>query len=422
MGRTVVMLAAGSRGDLQLCLALGRGLAARGDRVRIVASDRYAPLVAAAGLELGALGVDPAEILRTEQGQELLAGGRNPVKFLRNFKRILGPLAREALTDIRAAAKDADLLLSPTAGQLGHHLAEHLGVPWALMHFQPSEPTRAFPHPLVPQTRFLGGGGNRAGYLAVDQIAWQLFRPFLNPWRQEELGLDRLPVRGPMRRVRRDRTPVLCCFSEAVVPRPADWPPHVRITGYWFLDEPAYSPAAELAAFLAAGPPPVYVGFGSMVPPDPAAADRLIRAALRAAGARGVLQGDPATGEEDMFVVGDVPHSWLFPRTAAVVHHGGAGTTAAGLRSGVPSVVCPFFGDQPYWGERVAALGAGPAPVRFRELTVPRLADAIRQAVHDQGIRRAAATVGTRLRAEDGVGRAGELLARIRPAARRGSA
>ncbi|WP_262403239.1 glycosyltransferase [Actinomadura sp. CNU-125] len=137
---------------------------------------------------------------------------------------------------------------------------------------------------------------------------------------------------------------------------------------------------------------------------------RIVRTALRLAGVRGIVQGDPDTSDEHVLAVRDVPHAWLFPRMAAVVHHGGAGTTAAGLRAGAPTVVCPFFGDQPYWGERVAALGAGPSPLPFRTLTVPRLAARIRAAVEDPDIADRADRIGHRIRAEDGLARAQETL------------
>ncbi|MEV4671979.1 glycosyltransferase [Actinomadura sp. NPDC049382] len=401
----IVIFAAGSRGDIQPCVALGRALRARGDEVRLVASARYAPMAVAAGLELAPLTADPTEILESDAGQELLAGGRNPVKFLGGFRRILGPMAERLLAECSDACKDADLILGPTLGFLPRHIGEHLGVPWALIHFQPSEPTGAFPHPFVPQARMLGPWGRRASFRAVDEIAWQLSRPFINPWRDASLGLPRLPLRG-----RRPDGPVLACFSPAVVPRPADWGPGVHLTGYWFLDEPEWEPPAELAEFLAAGPAPVYVGFGSMVPKDSAMTDLTVRTALKLAGVRGIVQGDPATSDEHVLAVRDVPHTWLFPRMAAVVHHGGAGTTAAGLRAGVPTVVCPFFGDQPYWGERVAALGAGPRPLPFRAMTVPRLAARIRRAVQDPDVADRADDLGRRIRAEDGVGRAREVI------------
>ncbi|MFB4305195.1 glycosyltransferase [Actinomadura sp. GTD37] len=401
----IVIFAAGSRGDIQPCVALGLALRARGDEVRLVASARYAPMAVAAGLELAPLTADPTEILESDAGQELLAGGRNPVKFLGGFRRILGPMAERLLAECFDACKGADLILGPTLGFLPVHIGEHLGVPWALIHFQPSEPTGAFPHPFVPQARALGPWARRASFRAVDQIAWQLSRPFINPWRDETLRLPRLPLRG-----RRPDGPVLACFSPVVVPRPADWGRNVHLTGYWFLDEPEWQPPAELAEFLAAGPAPVYVGFGSMVPKDSEMTDLTVRTALKLAGVRGIVQGDPGSSDEQVLAVRDVPHAWLFPRTAAVVHHGGAGTTAAGLRAGVPTVVCPFFGDQPYWGERVAALGAGPAPLPFRAMTAPRLASKIRQAVEDPETADRADALGRRIRAEDGAGRAREII------------
>ncbi|MFD0683590.1 glycosyltransferase [Actinomadura fibrosa] len=409
----IVIFAAGSRGDIQPCVALGRELRERGHEVRLVASARYAPMVVAAGMELAPLTADPTEILESDEGQELLSGGRNPVKFLRGFKRILGPMAERLLTECLDACKGADLVLGPTLGFLPLHIAEHLDVPWALIHFQPSQPTGAFPHPFVPQARLLGPWGNRASFMAIDQVAWQLARPFIDPWRRTRLGLDGLSVRGPMRVARAQERPVLACFSPAVVPRPKDWPAYVHLTGYWFLDEPAYEPPSELAGFLDDGPPPVYVGFGSMLPRDPVMTDRVVRTALRLAGVRGVVQGDPATSDDDVLAVSDVPHSWLFPRMAAVVHHGGAGTTAAGLRAGAPTVVCPFFGDQPYWAERVAALGAGPDPVPFGGLTVPRLAAAIRRAAGSPEIAERAAEIGRRIEREDGTARAADLLTNL---------
>jgi sterol 3beta-glucosyltransferase len=416
MSRLIVIIAAGSRGDIQPCVALGRGLTARGDKVRLVASSRYEAMVAAAGLEFAALTADPTEILTSEKGQEWLAGGRDPVKFIRNFKQIIEPMARRLLSEALTASQDAELLLAPTIGFFGEHVGEHLNIPRALIHFQPSQPTGEFPHPLLPQGRLLGSAGNRLSFQAVDQMAWQLLRPFINPWRQRSLGLAKLPLRGPMHRVRRDRRPVLCCFSESVVPRPADWPSYVHTTGYWFLDgDPDWAPPRELADFLAAGPPPVYVGFGSMVPKDAARTDALVRAALRRAGLRGVISGDPAQAPraDDLLVVNEVPHAWLFPRMAAVVHHGGAGTTAAGLRAGVPTIVCPFFGDQPYWGERVAALGAGPKSLPVKRLTAGDLAAALQQAVRSGRIRSAAARLGESISAEDGVEAACDVLSTL---------
>ncbi len=157
-----MILGAGSRGDLQPCLALGRRLAERGDAVRVIAVDRYQPLVDAAGLAPVMLSMDPVEIITSEAGQAWLSGGRNPVKFLRNFARLARPLAEQILREVAAGCAGADLIVAPTLGFLGEHMAERLGVPSALIHVQPSQPTAAFPHPFVPQARRLGPVGNRS--------------------------------------------------------------------------------------------------------------------------------------------------------------------------------------------------------------------------------------------------------------------
>ncbi|MGP4083628.1 glycosyltransferase [Streptomyces sp. KR55] len=404
MGRKFVIFAAGSRGDVQPCLALGRGLACQGDEVRVLASSRYQQLITAAGLEFHPLSADPAEIIGSPEGQELLAGRSNPVAFIRGINRILRPLMNRILAETQVGAKDADLVLAPTFGFLGLHLSQYLRVPHAIIHFQPSQPTGMFPHPFLPAARFLGALGNRLSFEAVDRGAWLVSREFLNDWRRNDLGLPALSMRALLRLAR--QAPVLCAFSPTVVPRPADWGPNVHVTGFWHHEQPLWKPPERLLDFLDNGTPPVYVGFGSMRTSDPEATDHLVRTALRRAGLRGVLAGDPATSESDMLVVGEAPHDWLFPRMAAVVHHGGAGTTASALRAQVPSLVCPFFGDQTYWAARVHSLGAGPEPLPSRRLTVSALTERLRAVTDNAAHAEAARRLGRALGAEDGVARA----------------
>ncbi|MER7690929.1 glycosyltransferase [Streptomyces sp. NPDC097610] len=409
--RTVVIFAAGSRGDVQPCLALGRALLRRGDTVRILASLRYRRLITEAGLDLHPLPVDPVEIVESAEGQELLAGRRNPVAFIRHMDRVLRPRMMSMLEETQIGAKGADLVLAPTFSFLGLHLSEYLQVPHAVIHFQPSQPTKVFPHPFAPAARMLGGVGNRLSFGAVDLGSWMVFRRFVNAWRRESLGLPELSLPAPFRPVR--QAPVLCAFSPAVVPRPSDWGRNVHVTGFWHHDQPLWTPPRRLLAFLSDGPPPVYVGFGSMKTGDPEATDALVRTALRRANLRGVLPGDPATSEDDILVVGDTPHDWLFPRMAAVVHHGGAGTTASALRAGRPSVICPFFGDQPYWAARVHELGAGPVPLPVRKLTVAALVDRLHALTRHAPYTETARRLGRDLEAEDGVAQACQVLDRL---------
>ena len=404
----IVMLAVGTRGDTQPCAALGVRLRDRGHDVCIVAPKNYEGLIVDAGLEHRPMEFDPAEVVRSEVGQQLLGSG--PVGFLRNFRKVVGPLAQQIFTDVAEGAEGADVVLASPAGGLGRHISEHLGVPQLLMHFQPSEPTGDFSNPLL-RGRDFGRVVNRASFRALERGTDLMLKSVLNQSREQVLGLP--PMTADSFRLDRDEgVPVLCGVSPLVVPRPADWPAHVQLTGPWGL-EPTGRVDADLAAFLDAGPPPVWVGFGSMEVDDPTVLAGQVVAAARAAGVRVVVQGLPV-GDllrgHDVCVVGEADHASVFPRMAAVVHHGGAGTTAAAMRAGVPSVVCPFFGDQPYWAARAHAIGVAPAPLPQKKLTATRLASAIRQATQNPTIRETARTLGTALRTEDGAGRAADLI------------
>ncbi|WP_432133126.1 MULTISPECIES: glycosyltransferase [unclassified Streptomyces] len=408
MGRTVMLFAAGSRGDVQPCLALAQSLMRHGHAVRVLASTRYEQLITSTGAGFHPVAADPSDIVGSATGQELLGSRQGPVAFVRTMNRVLRPHIENLLDEAFACAAGADLVLAPAFGLFGVHLNQRLGVPHAVVHFQPSQPTRAFPHPFVPAARRLGPFGNRVSYDIVDAGTWLLSRRHVNRWRVRHHGLAPLPRLSPMRATR--RSTVLCAFSPTVVPRPSDWGPDVHVTGFWDFPQPDWRPPQRLTAFLLAGPPPVYVGFGSMRTGDPRRTDRTVRAALRRAGLRGVLLGDPSTSEDDMLVLAEAPHGWLFPRMAAVVHHGGAGTTCAALRAGVPNVVCPFFGDQPYWASRVHALGAGPPPLPARDLTADALAEQLTAVTGNTAFGESARRIAGALRAEDGANRACDVL------------
>ncbi|MBN1438070.1 MAG: glycosyltransferase family 1 protein [Anaerolineales bacterium] len=244
---------------------------------------------------------------------------------------------------------------------------------------------------------------------------WVFFRGFQNAWRKQALGLPPLPAGGPAGIIRRT-APHVFGYSPSVIPRPADWPSEVHVTGYWFCDPPpGWQPPDGLRAFLDSGAAPVYIGFGSMPDAEVRGTTQLVLEAIRIAGVRGILlRGWSGLGgdalPETVFAVDSIPHSWLFPRMAAVVHHGGAGTTAAGLRAGVPSIITPYAADQFVWAKRVSELQLGPKPVSYHSLTAQKLADAIRQAVDDGAMRDRAADFGRRIEAEPGVEKAVEII------------
>jgi sterol 3beta-glucosyltransferase len=274
---------------------------------------------------------------------------------------------------------------------------------------QPLTPTRDFPSPLLPFKFSLGGWYNRLTHLAVEQAIWLSWRGAINHWRH-----DTLHTRSAGWFIKNDHLSTLYGFSPIVVPRPADWPSNQFITGYWPLSQLDWAPPGNLLSFLEAGPPPLYIGFGSLTLGRPSETLQLVMHAVESTGSRAILATSQVVGEVSLpasiFPIIDVPHDWLFPRMIGVVQHGGAGTTGAALRSGVPSIVLPHAVDQFFWGSRVAALGAGPKPIPLETLTADQLADAIRQITHDPLLRANAQAIGRAMSHEDGVAAAVEII------------
>ena len=310
--------------------------------------------------------------------------------------------------DILSACRGTDAILYTVLGAAGYHVAEMLKIPSLYLLLQPFTRSREAPNfsaPVLP----LGGTYNLATHLLSEQLLWQLARGQINLWRRESLDLEPIPFKGPFDLLYKQRMPYVYGFSHHVVPRQHDWPNWHHITGYWFLDEGQdWSPPEELVLFLTEGKKPISIGFGSMSGRVTRQLVQLTTEAVNLAGQRAVLLGGwAAAGDLDLpanfYALEAAPHAWLFPRMAAVVHHGGAGTTAAGLRAGVPAVVIPFFGDQPYWGQRVWAVGAGPKPIMRLRLTARRLADAILETINDRTMQTYAARLGEQIRREDGV-------------------
>jgi UDP:flavonoid glycosyltransferase YjiC (YdhE family) len=412
----VTILAIGSRGDLDPFLALGAGLLAAGHAVRMATHRPYEERVTAAGLEFAELPEDPRTALASAPVQAMLTS-RNVFAMPRLVRQALGPRLAEAAVPAERACEGADLVLASTLAMMGPTAAERAGAKFVLVHLQPATPTRVFAAAGAPVPRDLPGPLNLFLWAFSERVLWSGVLPALNA-RRRELGMAPLPA-VPISRWPAPRPPILYGYSSLVAPVPPDWPADVHVTGYWRLPAPpGWVPPPELTAFLEAGPAPVYLGFGSMPDADPAGLADLLLTGLRRAGLRAVLHPGwsglrPREAADDVLVVDDVPHAWLFPRVAAVLHHGGAGTTAAGLLAGAPTVVVPFLADQFFWARRVTALGAGPPAVPRPRLTAGRVAAALTAAVTEPRYRESAARLAARLSAEDGVAAAVAVLERI---------
>ena len=406
----------GSRGDVQPYVALGKGLRAAGHTVTVCTSVRFEGFVREHGLAYAYLNDGLVALLDTAVGRGALEDLGSFWLGVRTFIQLVkrtGPIQRALIEEGGQAAQavNPDLILY-NSKMPGMHYADRLAIPAVLAVLFPQlVPTAAFPTVGFP-TWPLGGGYNRLTYRLVLALAGRVGGSHLKSWRARAGLPPQTRGTGLLQRSDGSRIPVLHGFSQHVVPVPPDWPPEVHTTGYWFLDRPAdWQPPAALECFLAAGEPPVYVGFGSMAGRNPERTTRIVIAALQQAGLRGVLAtgwGGLATGEvpASIHLLDQAPHDWLFPQMAAVVHHGGAGTTAAGLRAGCPTIICPFFGDQPFWGRRAHELGVGSRPVPQKQLSSDKLAAALRDVAGNVAIRRQALALGDRIRSEDGIANA----------------
>ena len=397
----IAIVANDTRGGTQPYVALGLGLKAAGHDVQMVAPADFASMFAEAGLPLAPLSGSVEAALRNSDG----AAERGAWASMRFVARELPAHLENWTRETYAACAGAEIITGGVGGMVvGLAVAEKLGVPFVEAHLQPVRaPSADYPGVMFSGTpRWLGGWAMRLSHHLSEQAIWLPFRGAMNKVRERVLGL-----KGTARPV--GPSPVLYGFSPRVVALPQSNDRVRMATGYWFLPStPSWQPPPSLTGFLARSGPVISIGFGSMSSDDPQKLTDLVLGAIRKAGVRAVLLsgwGGLASASEnsDVLIADALPHDWLFPRMAATVHHGGAGTTGAALRAGVPQVIVPFTMDQPFWASRVKALGVGPAPISRKVLSETRLADALQQALNQPRIREHARELGAQIRQEEGV-------------------
>ncbi len=441
----IVIQIVGSRGDVQPFIALGQVLKKKyNHRVRIATHPVFKDFVTENGLEFFSIGGDPAELMAfmvknpgLMPGMDSLKSGDVGKKRKGIYEMITGcwrscieagdgmgiPLNDDNMDTrsfdsaismrIDPAVKPfvADAIIANPPSFAHVHLAEKLGIPLHLMFTMPWSPTQSFPHPLanIIQSNTDPTVTNFVTYALVDMLTWQGLGDVINNFRERSLGLEPVSIMWAPGMVSRLRIPWTYCWSPALIPKPVDWGNYIDISGFFFLNlSTNYTPPQDLADFMAAGPPPVYIGFGSIVVDDPNAMTKMIFDAVKKTGQRalvskgwGGLGADELGIPEGVFMIGNCPHDWLFQHVSCVVHHGGAGTTAAGILAGRPTVVVPFFGDQPFWGSMTARAGAGPMPVAYKNLDAEQLAHSILEALKPESLARAK-ELSTKIKAEKG--------------------
>ena len=399
----ITILTYGSRGDVQPFLPLSVRLMQSGHSVKLAAPSRFQNLVEGHGIEFVPLTGDPEDLSR-----RLNNAGHNFVKLLHELMNHAIEIGADVWRQTERACEDADLIIHTfTHAVGGHTLAREKNIPDIhIQTFPMFTPTGDYPNITMPH------GLPRVLNRFTHQFSAKL------TWWTSCIGFERVRRRTglPKRKLYwpfdydplRPLTPILCAWSPSVLPSSNDWPPSVHVTGYYFfrLDN-SYQPPAELLSFLERGEPPICVSFGSMVNRDKEQIDRIIRESLKQTGNRGIIlsgwSGVQEASTGDLLYLETAPHDWLLPRCKLVIHHGGAGTTAAGLRAGIPNIVIPFMGDQPFWGDRVYAIGAGPKPTLVKDLSVEKLSQAIVETVKESFSKRAE-IIGQHIATEDGIG------------------
>ncbi|KAF9730998.1 hypothetical protein PMIN03_007952 [Paraphaeosphaeria minitans] len=417
----IVVQVVGSRGDVQPFIALGTALQRYGHRVRLATHNVFADFVRKSGLEFYPIGGDPEDLMSYMV--------RNP-GLLPSLDSLKGgdiPRKRRMIHEMLQGCWDSCILPDPISQEpfvanaivanppsFAHvHCAQALGIPVHLMFTMPWTATRAFPHPLtkVKAKDIRQSQANYFSYGIVNIMTWQGLGDVINGWRVKDLHLEPVHTSMGPDLIESLKLPFTYCWSPALVPKPQDWGSNIDICGFFMRDEPAYTPPQDLDNFLRAGPAPAYIGFGSIVLEDAKRMTESILQACRVAKVRVIVSrgwsklggDDPST--DDVFYLGDCPHEWLFKQVSVVVHHGGAGTTACGLYNARPTVIVPFFGDQPFWGNVVASNGAGPVPIPHTSLNSENLAEAIKFCL-TPAVNQAARAVADQMRRENGVEKA----------------
>ncbi|KAL1301402.1 hypothetical protein AAFC00_005661 [Neodothiora populina] len=437
----VAIMITGSRGDVQPFIALGKQLqrSPYSHRVRICTHADFKELIEENGLEFYSIGGDPSELMayavknpgiipslesikagdigsRKADIAEMLEGAWNACTQAGNG--INEDATANDASSISSTPFVADAIISnpPTYGAI--HIAEKLAIPCHMFFTMPWSPTRAFSHPLANIDVKKSNNVGIANYMSfhrMEFLTWEGLSDNVNYFREKTLGLDPISPIWGHQLFPRLQVPFTYCWSEALIPKPADWGLHISISGFFFLSKAStFNPDKALQAFLDDGPPPIYIGFGSIVISDPEKLTKIIFEAVEKTGVRALLsRGWSKLGNDNppknIFLLDNVPHDWLFPRVSAVVHHGGAGTTAIGIALGKATVVVPFFGDQPFWGNMVYRAGAGPEPVAYKALDAVKLADSIEFALKPETTNRAK-ELAQKISSEDGPSKAAQLF------------
>lgn len=408
----ICIVTVGTRGDVQPFVALARELQARGHKASICTSAHFAPFVRSYGIACRPMRADMMALTQSEEGRRMLGG--NPLAIMSNMKKLVLPMMRTMLEDMWSACQDADVLLCHPKALGGYDIAEKLGIPMIASHPVPIiAPTGLFTNPILPFSSRLAWL-NQLSY-RINHYMTASFIGTVNQWREQMLELPNRKAGTDTLQLHGRPVPILYGCSPSVMPIDPAWKDHVCMSGFWYLEEKqVWEPSLELASFINSENPPIAISFSSMPLKDPGRMLSMLQEACRQTKQRAVIisgwSGMTVPHDNLLFGIEEVPHSWLFEKVAGIIHHGGAGTTAAGLRAGKPMLISPFSGDQPFWARRMHELGVATAPLREKEMSVERLSYRIRDMTTNTAMQQQAKQLAALIHKENGVSVAADYI------------
>ena len=405
----ITMIALGSTGDVRPFILLGKELSSRGHAITIAAFSRFARDVSEAGFRFFPLCGDAESFI-----SRVMQPGSNALTYLPHVERELKHVAPLLISDLCQSCEDTDALICNFFGSVYYSIAEKYNIPCIQTYYFPMDPNREIPMSTFRNQR-MAPWMNLASYKMGYFLLGTAEKHFLNTWRKENSLSLRKPDTAPDYRIGSHIVPVVYAISPQFIPRPKEWNEHIYMSGFWFDDHPEpWSPPESLQQFLSSGSQPVYIGFGSMKNKYVSRLLTVVLRALHATGIRAVIatgwNGRNLKSTRQVYFIDYIPHDWLFPKVLAVVHHGGAGTTAAGLRYGRPTLILPFGGDQSFWGYHIHRSGCGPRPIPCQRVSVENLTKALLKLVGKPEYRLTAEKLGEAIRQENGTCRAADLI------------
>ena len=415
----ITMLTIGTQGAVGPLVCFGIGLKEAGHSVTVATHENFRTFVTRRGIGFAAIAGDANNMLKSSTVDREFRSGGNPLTYFLALRQEARDLSKEAVRVLDRCVdvcRGADALVYHDHMYAADSIAEYYGVPGIQAYNTPVTPTSEFPSYVGFQPWAKASLYNLSTHYLRDYVTWLPFRSILNAWRRSTLGLRPISFSGPHRYLHRKRVLLLYSISPTILPKPRDWGRWVHVTGYWHRSEHStWQPPVDLEDFLEAGPKPICIGFGSMKYGDPARLTGQVISALRMTKQRAILLTgwgglSGSYADRDVYVCKEVPHDWLYARTAAAVHAGGAGTLTASLRAGLPTLTVPFGGDNIFWSWRCTQLGAGPQPIPVYKLNAENLAAGIRAITSDPRFRNRAEEVGSKIQPEDGVGTAVEVF------------